>query len=377
MSFTLFLAALAQPIPQLLPTPAMPLPPETEAVDDDATAAADDIVASDADFYNRLTVPVMIGEEGPFRFLVDTGAQATALTERLRDRLALETIGTATVVGMASKTPVELVAVDDLRFAARAFNNIEAPLLRARNIGADGILGLDSLQTLRVVIDFRNDTIAVNDAEALGGNSGFDIVIRARRRLGRLIITQAKVDGITTDIIVDTGAHGSVGNLALRKRMRSRGTAPYSTTDVNGVELLGTLNIARTLRIQSMEIRDLPIGFADAPPFEVLGLRDRPALILGMRDLRLFNRVAIDFASRKVLFDVPRASRQQRLSSQVLSHLAQRHHIVANATCQTFPQADSRGVTATPVMPLARTVSANASELRPLLKVSTCGSCQI
>ncbi len=303
MSFILFLAALAQPLPP-------PIVPDTEAVADDATASAEDIVASDADFYDRLTVPVMIGEEGPFRFLVDTGAQATALTERLRDRLALKTIGTATVVGMASKTPVELVALDDLRFASRTFNNIEAPLLRARNIGADGILGLDSLQALRVIIDFRDNTIAVNDAEALGGNSGFDIVIRARRRLGRLIITQAKVDGITTDIIVDTGAHGSVGNLALKKRMRSRGTAPYSTTDVNGVELLGTLNIARTLRIQSMEIRDLPIGFADAPPFEALGLRNRPALIMGMRDMRLFNRVAIDFASRKVLFDVPRASRE-------------------------------------------------------------------
>ena len=36
-----------------------------------------------------------------------------------------------------------------------------------------------------------------------------------------------------------------------------------------------------------------------------LGLDKKPALMLGMRELRLFRRVAIDFAARKVFFDLP------------------------------------------------------------------------
>jgi hypothetical protein len=31
-------------------------------------------------------------------------------------------------------------------------------------------------------------------------------------------------------------------------------------------------------------------------------------LLLGMRELRTFDRVAIDFQSRKVLFDLPRSA---------------------------------------------------------------------
>ena len=36
-----------------------------------------------------------------------------------------------------------------------------------------------------------------------------------------------------------------------------------------------------------------------------IGLDDRPAMVLGMSELKLFKRVAIDFKQRKVLFDLP------------------------------------------------------------------------
>ncbi len=49
----------------------------------------------------------------------------------------------------------------------------------------------------------------------------------------------------------------------------------------------------------------MPITFADSPAFDALGLENRPALILGMDNLRILDRVAIDFDSRSVLFDLP------------------------------------------------------------------------
>ena len=50
------------------------------------------------------------------------------------------------------------------------------------------------------------------------------------------------------------------------------------------------------------------IAFAEAPAFEALGLHKKPALLLGMRDLRSFDRVAIDFATRRILFDLPKSA---------------------------------------------------------------------
>nr|WP_240048836.1 aspartyl protease family protein [Parerythrobacter lutipelagi] len=292
--------------------------PKPQEIEEPVTAveepqAEPDIVIGATDYYERMTVPVTIGGEGPFRFMIDTGSQATVVTQGLQDKLGFELLGTATLVGMASRVPVEVVEVDGLQFASRTLDGIEAPILKARNVGADGILGLDSLQDMRVLIDFRADTIAVDDARALGGNKGFEIIVRARRKLGRLIITQAKIDGVTTSVIVDTGAQNSIGNLALQRRMRARDREEFVTTDVNGIDLTGNLALAKSLTIQGLELQNLTIAFADTPAFEALGLDRRPALILGMRDLRLFDRIAIDFQSRSILFDLPGGTQLQQL----------------------------------------------------------------
>jgi hypothetical protein len=54
-----------------------------------------------------------------------------------------------------------------------------------------------------------------------------------------------------------------------------------------------------------MEIRNVSIAFIDAPPFRALGLDKKPAILLGMRELRVFPRIAIDFPTRRVLFQLP------------------------------------------------------------------------
>ena len=277
-----------------------------------APSADAETIATLDDRHDRMTVPVTIEGQGPFRFMIDTGAQATVVTRDLKDRLELPHAGRATVVGMASRVPVDLVRLNGLEFAARVIDNLAVPMLETRNVGADGILGLDSLQDMRVMIDFREDTIAVDTARALGGNSGYEIVVRARNKLGRLIITEATIDGVRTAIIVDTGAQGSIGNLALMRRLRAREREEGSTTDVNGKLLSGSVDFARNLKIKDMHLSNLSILFADSPAFVMLGLADKPALVLGMRELRVFDRVAIDFESRTVLFDMPSSAGYRR-----------------------------------------------------------------
>ncbi|GAA4647617.1 retropepsin-like aspartic protease [Pontixanthobacter gangjinensis] len=274
---------------------------EFASVDD----PSDEVLTSETDYYERMTVPVTIEGQGPFRFMIDTGAQATVVTRGLTEQLNLAPAGSATVVGMGSRRLVQLVELNGLEFAQRVIDDISAPMLEARNVGADGILGLDSLQDLRVMIDFRDGTIAVNDSKALGGDNGYEIIVRARHRLGRLIITSAEIDGVRTAVVLDTGAQSSFGNRKLQRRLRTRNMTEVSSTDVNGVQIEGDRHLAKSLRIKQMQLTNMPITFADSPAFAALGLDKRPALILGMRDLRLFDRVAIDFATRTVLFDMP------------------------------------------------------------------------
>jgi ATP-binding cassette subfamily B protein len=76
-------------------------------------------------------------------------------------------------------------------------------------------------------------------------------------------------------------------------------------TDVNGEALSGITRLSGALKIGRAAINNFPVTFADSPTFHVLGLTDQPAIILGMSELKLFNRVAIDFEQRRILFDLP------------------------------------------------------------------------
>ena len=177
--------------------------------------------------------------------------------------------------------------------------------------GADGVLGLDTLQDQHVLLDFEQNRIALTASDE-AETSGYEIVVRARRKLGQLVIADARIDGIKVAVIIDTGAQGSIGNLALQNRMRSRDRGTTDLTDINGVTASGEIGIARRLDLGRARIESFPIVYHDAPPFRALGLDDRPAMVLGMGELRLFKRVAIDFNRRRILFDMPDSPRRNR-----------------------------------------------------------------
>jgi len=279
-----------------------PLPVTQESAQ---PAVAIDVLQASRDLHARLTVPIQIGEHGPFNFLIDTGAERTVLSHAVAARIGLRPSGTATVMGVAGSQQVQIVEVDEIALGRRSFYGLSAPLLDAQYIGADGIVGLDSLQGQRVLLDFANNRMAVDDAKALGGNKGYEIVVTARRKSGQLILTDALVDGIRTDIVIDTGAETSIGNLALQKAMVERTAPPAQLMSVTGQSVIADSGYARKLQLGRLVLNNTLLAFTDAPPFERLGLNRRPALLLGMAQMRQFKRVAIDFSTRRVLFDLP------------------------------------------------------------------------
>lgn len=294
--------------PALLPLlPLMAALPIMAGQDGSQQASDVDVIALGRDMHDRMTVPVKVIEQGPFDFLIDTGAQNTVLSTSLAARLSLAPEGRARLIGVAGTEMVDTVEIDQIDLGSRSYYSLLAPLLEHGNIGADGILGLDSLQGQRVLIDFRKKLIAVNDARALGGSKGFDIVVTARRRSGQLIMTNARLDGVPVDVVIDTGAETSIGNRALQKAMAHRKRVSEQTTlhSVTGQQIEADIGYGRSLELDQMKFLNVMIAYADSPPFAALGLDKRPALLLGMRDLRALDRVAIDFSTRRILFDMP------------------------------------------------------------------------
>ena len=292
----------------LLPLAAMAMAlPEVHGASGAQEAESTDIVAARNDGQGRMTVPVRIGADGPFRFLLDTGAQNTVVSTALAVQLGLPAGRRARLVGVAGTQMVSTVEIDQIDLGKRSYYGLLAPTLEARNIGADGIIGLDSLQNQRVLLDFRRNLIAVDDAKSLGGNRGYEIVVTARRRSGQLIMTEAMLDGVRVNVVIDTGAETSIGNRALQRALSRRRALEQTTLySVTGQNIVADMGFGRKLDIDKISFVNVEIAFADAPAFPALDLESKPALLLGMRDLRALDRVAIDFSTRKIYFDIPR-----------------------------------------------------------------------
>lgn len=279
--------------------------PASHAASGAQDASGVDVIAAKDDASERMTVPVRIGSHGPFQFLLDTGSQNTVISAALARQLALPAGRRAKVIGIAGSQMVDTVEVDEILLGRRSSFGLLAPLLQREHIGADGILGIDSLQDQRVLLDFRRNLIAVDDVRKLGGDRGFEIVVTARRRSGQLIMTNAVIDGVRADVVIDTGAQATIGNRALQKALARRMEAdPALLSSVTGQQALADVGLARRLSVGDLNIDNVAIAFINAPAFDHLELEKRPALLLGMRELRAFRRVAIDFSSRRILFDM-------------------------------------------------------------------------
>lgn len=269
------------------------------------------VVVADEDKANRLTVPVMINDLGPFQFVIDTGADRTVVSSEVANRLKLKTSDMATLHTMNGVDQVRTVSIPKLQVSTAIARNISAPALAERNLGADGLLGIDTLGEQRVVMDFRVPSVTVYDsARTPEPRDPPDmIVVRARARFGQLILVDADIDGRKIYVVVDTGAQNSVANSVLRRMVsrhsRNFRTVPIALVGVTGDSTPADYTALEHVRIGGFTINNAPVAFADAHPFKKFGLSDKPSMLLGMDILRKFDRVSVDFANRKIKFLLP------------------------------------------------------------------------
>jgi len=261
----------------------------------------------------RFTVSAMVNGQGPYRFLIDTGADRSGISSRVAAALKLPAGDPLKVVSMSGVNIVPSVNIDTLEILPDvAIHGLNAPVFAAEDLGADGVLGVDSLQGQQVVIDFARHTMTVRTAKkherALPEDVGAIIVV-ARSKFGQLILVDASLADTPLRVVLDTGGEYAVGNSRLRALASREGRA----SEFQSVQLLSVVGRSITadytqigkIKLGGFNILHTPIAFADVRPFERFGLTRQPSILLGMDVLRLFRRVTIDFANRRVSFVPP------------------------------------------------------------------------
>jgi predicted aspartyl protease len=290
----------------LILTASAPAPDSTPTPPTPTANTATEIIQGSPERDLRMTIPVRIAGSGPYEFIVDTGSQRSIIAASIAAHLTLPPSRPLRILDLGGPETIETVEVRELGIGNRSYQGLVLPVLADRHIGAGGVIGTDNLQRQRIVIDFERNRMAVGEAREVGGDGGYEIVVTARSKSGQLIITEALIDGIRAAVLIDTGASSSIGNRALQRALGDRNPLNQATlVSVTGNEIAADIGMPRQLVIGRVVISGLVVAYVDSPVFPALDLQRRPALMLGMRELRMFRRVAIDFGSRKVMFDLP------------------------------------------------------------------------
>ncbi|HVF36599.1 MAG TPA: retroviral-like aspartic protease family protein, partial [Sphingomicrobium sp.] len=279
------------------------LPPAV--IDNSLAIGGDDVDARRV--RTRMTVDVRVNGRGPYRFLVDSGADSSVVGLRIARDLQLPVGTPITLNAMTGSARVDRVLVDELTLGPTTIHNLELPALREQFLGGEGMIGIDALVRQRLMMDFEQRTIKVEDARQPAQMLDGVIVVTAQRRRGQLILTQVRAAGLPVEAVIDTGSEITIGNLALRDKLFRRHPDKFVTVQATGVTgVTMDLHLARIAELQlgSVTLNNVPIAFADVPPFRVFGLDKQPALLLGTDLLATFRRVSLDFRSRKVRFQL-------------------------------------------------------------------------
>jgi predicted aspartyl protease len=270
---------------------------------------------------DRMTVPVKLSGNGPYRFLVDTGADRTAVSRQIVAALKLPSAGGAELHSVTGVSEVTTAKVGELEFTHPPEQSIEAAVLDRVNMGADGIVGVDVLRSQRVEFDFEKQIMSIGPSNVPDPSyERGSIVVRAIRKNGRLIVTDADANGERLTVVLDTGSQVSIGNQALRRRLLGNNLVDIDKSveleSVTGAKIMGDYMFIREVTIGGIGLTNLAVVFTDAHTFKQLGLDNRPALLLGMNAIRAFKKVSIDFANRKFRVVLPEHS---ELRTQVAS----------------------------------------------------------
>ncbi|WP_443749858.1 retroviral-like aspartic protease family protein [Asticcacaulis solisilvae] len=249
----------------------------------------------------------------PYRFIVDTGAERSVLSDTLVNELALEKVGRAHVQGVIRNIPADLVAVKQLDYGTFSKQDMVMPVIPRVLLKADGFLGLDVINNTRVIFDFKHQELRIERSKSMFGPGPADaqvIVIHAPGKAGRLRSNQCVVDGVHTTAFIDTGAELSIGNRALQLALKPDThpeLTPVTLMGVTGGEAVGRLIPIKQISIEELMFTDGDIVISDAPNFEDWGLKDKPAVLIGMDYMRQFASVAIDYRRKEIRFELASA----------------------------------------------------------------------
>jgi predicted aspartyl protease len=284
----------------LAPTIPSPSVPEVVVTPDSLLGT----VGMTRDFNGRIIAPVFVNGKGPFKFFVDTGANRSALTAALAKKVGAVAVGQGEVHGVSGVKIAPMVTIASMRSGAFEMRQKTIPILGDDLITpADGMLGVDGFDGLRLEFENRYHTMTIRRSHRWESREGF--TLRADIRFGQLVSVHGHIGNVNVPIVLDTGAEVALANSALREQLTSprfRAASLNRARLANAAEpiFFDDFMVLPQVQMQGCEVRNAVAVVGDFHIFQMWDLVDKPALIVGMDVLGGLKSFAIDYGRREV-----------------------------------------------------------------------------
>jgi tetratricopeptide (TPR) repeat protein len=267
-------------------------------------------------FYGLMLVEGHVNGQGPFRFLVDSGATSTVLSNQLFDSLKIPVLSTAVVscVGGTGKTGTKLAKVEKLKIGALEIANL--PISSFDNaIFAeliDGVLSTADLADFLITLDYPDRRILLvprppRPATSTGGETRAGKVEVPFRILGNLILTPISINQQPTqNFLFDTGAVTTTLSKRQAAFLGVRDDTPNASVDIQFAGACGVTQSVLSVDRVDLSLQALKMPYAKILAVELKEisreLRTEVSGILG-GDFYSRRKVTIDYQNAKLIFE--------------------------------------------------------------------------
>ena len=186
----------------------------------------------------QIVIPVMVNSSGPYRFVLDTGANRSAISDTLAAALSLQPVAVTEIQSSTGSATSSVVRLQTIALGSHRVSAVLAPVLESARIHAvhsqaDGIVGQDVLIDAHYTLDYRRKRVIWLGTD---DDPGPGTRLALRRTEGRLIVElpQSSAPDSVALLVPDSGA----STLVL---FQQNGRTAISATALSGMASVATV----------------------------------------------------------------------------------------------------------------------------------------
>lgn len=254
-----------------------------------------------------ILLPVQVNGEGPFQFILDTGAGTSLLSSELAKQLRVKIISTKEGQSAGGTVSVSLARIDSLALGAAKIDDVDVGIVDLSHIGKtigakiDGDIGYNFLKHFRITIDYQNCDIRFDDpkrTESFGRSAQAEVRMRLASLAKPLLLVDAHADGRGPfQFAIDTGTSTTAISPEIAQQLGLK-SSPMGSGTTAGAQVNVAAGSLKSFQLGGARIDDLVVVVADFFAMLSQAVGARLDGIIGYNFLRNF-KVVIDYPGER------------------------------------------------------------------------------